>query len=351
MVLAQTGLQQAIMRSLNEVQRQMPLRQRIAWKLRMQRYKCSRKWRNLLHRTKRAKPVKSKEEELLPDQESGTKKTSRKHSLTKYLWPSQGNSQAIKKEKSDNEASSVGDNQFGRKQRIGECDGEDENTKICKFCHSGEEDVNSAGDLIAPCKCSGSCKWVHRNCLDDWRKLARNQDAMTTCSVCKEEFVMEGVLGPSWLQIKLEVFFGRTCAHLGADSSIVGVIALIATSINWSALLLGFFTLLVQLVGIIGMICLVAAWCHQFTYERDMIIILALHALTLLRMVQLIGGGSSPSVSIAVWASIESLGFCLLFFLLMSQRKNLIKLFGKSSKPRPKPTEGLPRIKCLAAAA
>ena len=38
-------------------------------------------------------------------------------------------------------------------------------TKECRIClQSDDQD-----DMIAPCLCSGSSKYVHRSCLDRWR--------------------------------------------------------------------------------------------------------------------------------------------------------------------------------------
>ena len=36
---------------------------------------------------------------------------------------------------------------------------------VCRICLSEEEPES----LIAPCLCAGTSKWVHRECLDEWR--------------------------------------------------------------------------------------------------------------------------------------------------------------------------------------
>ncbi len=43
--------------------------------------------------------------------------------------------------------------------------------KICKYCHGSadEEGDENLGEMISPCRCSGSVKYVHRKCLNQWR--------------------------------------------------------------------------------------------------------------------------------------------------------------------------------------
>jgi len=39
---------------------------------------------------------------------------------------------------------------------------------LCRICHDCG-DSEEAGLLISPCLCDGSMRWVHQNCLDQWR--------------------------------------------------------------------------------------------------------------------------------------------------------------------------------------
>jgi hypothetical protein len=41
--------------------------------------------------------------------------------------------------------------------------------KQCKICLGGEEP--ELGRLISPCKCKGTIKYVHLECLNQWRKV------------------------------------------------------------------------------------------------------------------------------------------------------------------------------------
>jgi len=52
----------------------------------------------------------------------------------------------------------------------------------CWICRDGGQ------ELVAPCKCSGSMKWVHRKCLARWRRTARNPRNFTHCRHCDFRF-------------------------------------------------------------------------------------------------------------------------------------------------------------------
>lgn len=64
----------------------------------------------------------------------------------------------------------------------------------CRICLEAEP----SQELIAPCNCAGSCAYVHRNCLDLWRRsLSRcsrspRRAAVEYCSTCGFQFELEG---------------------------------------------------------------------------------------------------------------------------------------------------------------
>eukprot|EP00913_Durusdinium_trenchii_P029504 g27656.t1 len=49
----------------------------------------------------------------------------------------------------------------------------------CRLCLGPADD-----ELIAPCRCAGSVRWVHRGCLDRWRASGQNPRAFTHCCAC-----------------------------------------------------------------------------------------------------------------------------------------------------------------------
>lgn len=48
----------------------------------------------------------------------------------------------------------------------------------CRIC------FEAGGELIAPCLCKGSSKWIHRDCLNHWRVSGTNPRALTNCCEC-----------------------------------------------------------------------------------------------------------------------------------------------------------------------
>lgn len=58
----------------------------------------------------------------------------------------------------------------------------------CRICHcEGDE-----GPLITPCHCTGSLRFVHQSCLQQWIKSSDTR----CCELCKYEFIMETKLKP-----------------------------------------------------------------------------------------------------------------------------------------------------------
>lgn len=55
--------------------------------------------------------------------------------------------------------------------------------KVCRNCHESKDK-----DLIAPCRCTGNQKWVHRSCLDTWRTVSPNFSSFTRCDMCHFEY-------------------------------------------------------------------------------------------------------------------------------------------------------------------
>lgn len=69
---------------------------------------------------------------------------------------------------------------------------------ICRICHcEGERDA----PLIAPCYCSGSLRYVHQACLQQWIKSSD----IRACELCKFQFVMYSKIKPimQWEQLEL----------------------------------------------------------------------------------------------------------------------------------------------------
>lgn len=55
--------------------------------------------------------------------------------------------------------------------------------KRCRICFERHEQ----DDMIAPCSCSGTNKYVHKDCLDKWKALGQS-NASTQCLTCKADY-------------------------------------------------------------------------------------------------------------------------------------------------------------------
>ncbi|CAL8330417.1 unnamed protein product [Merluccius merluccius] len=65
----------------------------------------------------------------------------------------------------------------------------DSDTDVCRICHcEGEEGY----PLITPCWCTGSLRFVHQACLNQWIKSSDTR----CCELCKYDFIMETRLKP-----------------------------------------------------------------------------------------------------------------------------------------------------------
>ena len=54
----------------------------------------------------------------------------------------------------------------------------------CRICFSGAED----GKLISPCKCDGTQKYVHEDCLRKWQRTCAGTRKAKYCGVCRARF-------------------------------------------------------------------------------------------------------------------------------------------------------------------
>ncbi|KAI8800679.1 RING-variant domain-containing protein [Cladochytrium replicatum] len=64
------------------------------------------------------------------------------------------------------------------RSRIGQ---EEDDVEICRVCRSG---ATPEQPLFHPCKCSGSMKFVHQDCLEEWLQHSRNKH----CEICNHKF-------------------------------------------------------------------------------------------------------------------------------------------------------------------
>lgn len=63
-----------------------------------------------------------------------------------------------------------------------------EEAPCCRVCHGESEPGN---ELFFPCKCDGSIKYVHQECLVQWLKVAGKENPK--CELCGEPFHFQKV--------------------------------------------------------------------------------------------------------------------------------------------------------------
>lgn len=75
----------------------------------------------------------------------------------------------------------------------------------CRIC------LDTGGeDLIAPCHCKGTQKYVHRSCLDNWRST-KEGFAFSHCTECRAVFILRANVPPDrwWLRLKFQLLVLR----------------------------------------------------------------------------------------------------------------------------------------------
>ena len=58
---------------------------------------------------------------------------------------------------------------------------------VCRICFEEEQENRP---LISPCKCCGSSKYVHYDCLETWRNTTSNEEAKKKCMECNAPYII-----------------------------------------------------------------------------------------------------------------------------------------------------------------
>ena len=59
----------------------------------------------------------------------------------------------------------------------------------CRICF--EDGVEE--QLISPCSCDGSSKWIHESCLQKWRIQTIGRDSAQRCEICRTHYLIERI--------------------------------------------------------------------------------------------------------------------------------------------------------------
>lgn len=115
--------------------------------------------------------------------------------------------------------------------------------RTCWVCFATEDDDHEA-KWVQPCRCRGTTKWVHQNCLQRWidEKQKGNSSAKVACPVCNQEYIIIfPKLGPIiYLMEKADRFIYKTCPFV-AGGIFIG-------SVYWTAVTYGAVTVM-QVLG------------------------------------------------------------------------------------------------------
>lgn len=62
----------------------------------------------------------------------------------------------------------------------------------CRICYSHKDPVSGDSNLISPCDCKGSLKFVHSNCLRMWRFKGNFLSEIKKCETCHSPYKITG---------------------------------------------------------------------------------------------------------------------------------------------------------------
>jgi len=127
---------------------------------------------------------------------------------------------------------------------------------MCRICHEGEED----GSLFSPCKCSGTMKYVHAECLDKWRALSRNPQSFFVCDNCKYQYNLYRPKLSKFLQSEV-VISGITGVGMCALTLGSGTVIVALSGEKWELKNATFYGLI--MIGIYGLVPKIRFLFHE----------------------------------------------------------------------------------------
>uniref|UniRef100_A0A1J3C9X0 E3 ubiquitin-protein ligase MARCH2 n=1 Tax=Noccaea caerulescens TaxID=107243 RepID=A0A1J3C9X0_NOCCA len=165
----------------------------------------------------------------------------------------------------------------------GDDDDDDETTHLvagdqpqCRICL----DVGGE-DLIGPCNCKGTQKYVHRSCLDNWRST-KEGFAFSHCTECRAVFKLRANVPPDrwWLRLRFQLLVARDHAFIFITvQMVVAFLGLLVYKFYGEELRemfgyeehpYGFYTLAVLAIVVVGLLYgfFIAIICGQKINER-----------------------------------------------------------------------------------
>lgn len=106
---------------------------------------------------------------------------------------------------------------------------------FCKFCYSFENPLGKNNDLVNPCGCKGSIKYVHKYCLRIWRFKGKSLKDIKSCEQCFCEYRIDDEHRASRIVITVSTLLFMAIVLLAANivlNSTVDTVAFIAEDIG-----------------------------------------------------------------------------------------------------------------------
>ncbi|XP_010521569.1 PREDICTED: E3 ubiquitin-protein ligase MARCH1 [Tarenaya hassleriana] len=136
-------------------------------------------------------------------------------------------------------------------------------------------------DLIAPCNCKGTQKYVHRSCLDNWRST-KEGFAFSHCTECRAAFILRANVPPDrwWLRLRFQLLVARDHAFVFVTVQlVVAFLGLLVYKFYGEELRemfgyeehpYGFYTMAVLAIVLVGLLYgfFIAIICGQRINER-----------------------------------------------------------------------------------
>mmetsp|Transcript_934 Transcript_934/g.2195 ORF Transcript_934/g.2195 Transcript_934/m.2195 type:complete len:297 (+) Transcript_934:1611-2501(+) len=133
---------------------------------------------------------------------------------------------------------------------------------LCRFCL----DSGNHEDFIIPCKCSGSVRYVHSECLKAWLvKSDKRESDLTACEVCKCPYRMEFVYDSFFNPCSCEEQHAFYIPFILAIIILGGVLGVVIGALEEGKLDMVFVGVIAGVLGSLSSVC----FCLSFYVMKD----------------------------------------------------------------------------------
>eukprot|EP00866_Antonospora_locustae_P001681 jgi/Antlo1/1681/99 len=86
----------------------------------------------------------------------------------------------------------------------------------CRICRVVEDPLDSFCDLVSPCACKGTMKYVHRSCLKMWRFRGKRIEEIRKCEQCLTFYTIDDEIIPHGMIVKMTSVLMLCLIYIGA---------------------------------------------------------------------------------------------------------------------------------------